>query len=92
MSGRYRTIVADPPWPIGDFPQWFAGDKEGTVARPYPTYGPVRWEDAWPAQKRVLEEMARAALAALEVHRRSVSRSVGWGLGVAASSGKESER
>jgi hypothetical protein len=20
MSGKYRTIVADPPWPIGEFP------------------------------------------------------------------------
>lgn len=27
--------MADPPWPIGDFPQWFASDKTGTVARPY---------------------------------------------------------
>jgi N6-adenosine-specific RNA methylase IME4 len=35
MSERYRTIVADPPWPIGDFPQWFASEKGGTVKRPY---------------------------------------------------------
>lgn len=32
---RYRTIVADPPWPIGDFPEW--GDGRGTVPTPYPT-------------------------------------------------------
>jgi hypothetical protein len=32
---RYRTIVADPPWPIGDFPQWFASEKHGVVRRPY---------------------------------------------------------
>lgn len=35
MSGKYRTIVADPPWPIGDFPEW--GSAKGTVACPYPT-------------------------------------------------------
>jgi N6-adenosine-specific RNA methylase IME4 len=32
---RYRTIVADPPWPIGDFPEW--ADGRGSVACPYPT-------------------------------------------------------
>jgi N6-adenosine-specific RNA methylase IME4 len=32
---RYRTIVADPPWEIGDFPEW--GDGAGTIACPYPT-------------------------------------------------------
>jgi N6-adenosine-specific RNA methylase IME4 len=32
---RYRTIVADPPWPIGDFPEW--ADGEGMIACPYPT-------------------------------------------------------
>lgn len=32
---RYRTIVADPPWPIGDFPKWGFGG--GTNACPYPT-------------------------------------------------------
>jgi N6-adenosine-specific RNA methylase IME4 len=32
---RYRTIVADPPWPIGDFPEW--ADGRGTVATPYPS-------------------------------------------------------
>jgi N6-adenosine-specific RNA methylase IME4 len=32
---RYRTIVADPPWDIGDFPEW--GDGSGTIATPYPT-------------------------------------------------------
>ncbi len=32
---RYRTIVADPPWPIGDFPEWGAG--QGTIPCPYPT-------------------------------------------------------
>lgn len=30
---RYRTIVADPPWPIGDFPQW--GYNGSTTPRPY---------------------------------------------------------
>ncbi len=32
---KYRTIVADPPWPIGDFPEWAEG--EGTIPCPYPT-------------------------------------------------------
>lgn len=32
---KFRTIVADPPWPIGDFPEW--GDARGTIACPYPT-------------------------------------------------------
>ncbi len=32
---KYRTIVADPPWPIGDFPDWFASGKAGTIPRPY---------------------------------------------------------
>jgi hypothetical protein len=26
-TNRYRCIVADPPWPIGDFPAWFAKDR-----------------------------------------------------------------
>jgi N6-adenosine-specific RNA methylase IME4 len=30
---RYRTIVADPPWPVGDFPRW--GELDGTTTRPY---------------------------------------------------------
>lgn len=40
---RYRTIVADPPWPIGDMPAWFREDRQsareraiGTNPRPYP--------------------------------------------------------
>ncbi len=32
---RYRTIVADPPWPISDFPKWFASEAEGVTPRPY---------------------------------------------------------
>ncbi len=32
---KYRTIVADPPWPIGDFPKWFGREKTGVVPRPY---------------------------------------------------------
>lgn len=39
---RYRTIVADPPWPIGDMPAWFREDRRsqrerelGTNPRPY---------------------------------------------------------
>jgi N6-adenosine-specific RNA methylase IME4 len=32
---RYRTIVADPPWPIGDFPEWAGG--KGAIPCPYPT-------------------------------------------------------
>jgi N6-adenosine-specific RNA methylase IME4 len=35
MTSRYRTIVADPPWPIGDFPKW--GDRDGMTVCPYPT-------------------------------------------------------
>jgi N6-adenosine-specific RNA methylase IME4 len=35
MSGRYRTIVADPPWEIGDFPPNF-GYESGKRC-PYPT-------------------------------------------------------
>jgi N6-adenosine-specific RNA methylase IME4 len=35
MSGRYRTIVADPPWEIGAFPEW--GSGRGTIPTPYPT-------------------------------------------------------
>lgn len=34
-STRYRTIVADPPWPIADFPEW--GEGTGTIDTPYPT-------------------------------------------------------
>lgn len=33
--GQYRTIVADPPWQIGDFPEW--SDGRGTTPCPYPT-------------------------------------------------------
>ena len=33
--GEYRTIVADPPWPIGDFPEW--GEGKGIVDTPYST-------------------------------------------------------
>lgn len=32
---RYRTIVADPPWEIGAFPEW--GEGRGTIPTPYPT-------------------------------------------------------
>ena len=32
---RYATIVADPPWPIGDFPKWFGSGEKGVVKRPY---------------------------------------------------------
>ena len=32
---RYRTIVADPPWEVGDFPKW--GDEDGVTPCPYPT-------------------------------------------------------
>jgi N6-adenosine-specific RNA methylase IME4 len=32
---RYRTIVADPPWEIGDFPEW--SDGRGSIPCPYPT-------------------------------------------------------
>jgi N6-adenosine-specific RNA methylase IME4 len=32
---RYRTIVADPPWPIEDFPEW--SDGQGAIPCPYPT-------------------------------------------------------
>ena len=32
---KYRTIVADPPWPIQDFPEW--SDGLGSIATPYPT-------------------------------------------------------
>lgn len=32
---KYRTIVADPPWEIGDFPEWAAGD--GLIDCPYET-------------------------------------------------------
>jgi N6-adenosine-specific RNA methylase IME4 len=35
VSQRYRTIVADPPWPIDGFPEW--ADGEGTIGVPYPT-------------------------------------------------------
>jgi N6-adenosine-specific RNA methylase IME4 len=34
-SPKYRTIVADPPWPIGDFPQWSTSGKTGRIPRPY---------------------------------------------------------
>lgn len=29
----YRTIVADPPWPIGDFPAWFCKDRRSSRER-----------------------------------------------------------
>ncbi len=32
---KYRTIVADPPWEIGDFPAW--GEDKGEIKTPYPT-------------------------------------------------------
>lgn len=35
MPSKYRTIVADPPWPIGDFPEWSNG--KGFIPCPYPT-------------------------------------------------------
>ena len=34
---RYRTIVADPPWPIGDFPANLHAQGMGTTPCPYPT-------------------------------------------------------
>jgi N6-adenosine-specific RNA methylase IME4 len=41
---RYRTVVADPPWPIGDFPAWYREDRRSERERelgfnptPYPT-------------------------------------------------------
>lgn len=34
---RYRTIVADPPWPIGDFPANLHARGMGTTPCPYPT-------------------------------------------------------
>jgi N6-adenosine-specific RNA methylase IME4 len=39
MTGKYRTIVADPPWPYADgFPQGPAhGVKRATVSLPYPS-------------------------------------------------------
>lgn len=33
MSGRYRTIVADPPWPIDRFPAWFDASRRSTRER-----------------------------------------------------------
>lgn len=30
---RYRTIVADPPWPIGDFPAWFKEQRRSSRER-----------------------------------------------------------
>jgi hypothetical protein len=32
---KYRTIVADPPWDIGAFPEW--GNGQGSIPTPYPT-------------------------------------------------------
>lgn len=32
---KYRTIVADPPWPIDAFPEW--ADGTGTIPTPFPT-------------------------------------------------------
>ena len=34
---RYRTIVADPPWDIGDFPANLHAKGKGTKPCPYPT-------------------------------------------------------
>jgi N6-adenosine-specific RNA methylase IME4 len=34
---RYRTIVADPPWEIGDFPRNLHAQGLGTKQCPYPT-------------------------------------------------------
>ena len=34
---RYRTIVADPPWDIGDFPRNLHAQGQGTKPCPYPT-------------------------------------------------------
>ena len=31
-AARYRTIVADPPWEIGAFPEW--ADGRGMIATP----------------------------------------------------------
>ena len=36
-SLRYRTIVADPPWNIGDFPANLHAKGMGTTPTPYPT-------------------------------------------------------
>ena len=30
---KYRTIVADPPWPIGDMPAWFREDRQSARER-----------------------------------------------------------
>jgi N6-adenosine-specific RNA methylase IME4 len=32
-AAKYRTIVADPPWPLGDFPRW--GNQTGVTRMPY---------------------------------------------------------
>lgn len=34
---KYRTIVADPPWPIGDFPEWASGKGGSRISTPYST-------------------------------------------------------
>jgi N6-adenosine-specific RNA methylase IME4 len=52
---RYRTIVADPPWEIGDFPEW--GDGKGTIATPYSTMS-----------LRAIKDLPVGALAAPEAH------------------------
>lgn len=36
-AGKYRTIVADPPWQIGDFPANLHAQGMGTNPCPYPT-------------------------------------------------------
>lgn len=38
---RYRTIVADPPWEIGDFPANLHARGMGTTPCPYPTLTPA---------------------------------------------------
>lgn len=32
-ASRYRTIVADPPWPVGDFPAWFNEERRSRRER-----------------------------------------------------------
>jgi len=45
-AGKYRTIVADPPWEVGDFPAWFMEERRsqrelalGENPTPYSTLG-----------------------------------------------------
>lgn len=80
-SMRYRTIVADPPWPIDDFPEWTGGVAAEFKPAPYPTM--------------TLEEIKAlpiGALAAPEAHlylwvttehlRGSFTIAEGWGFEV----------